>query len=46
MRLVVLAFAMAALAVAAMPCQAAGFRLEAESFIAAHNLGGYVRSTW
>ena len=40
MRLVVLAFAMAALAVAAVPCQAAGFRLEAESMIASNNLGG------
>jgi hypothetical protein len=40
MRLVVVAFTIAAFAGAAAPCQATGFRIEAESMIAAHNLGG------
>jgi hypothetical protein len=44
MRLVALAFAIVVLLTPAAPCTAAGFRIEAESMIATHNLGGYAIS--
>ncbi len=40
MRLLALVVVVVVLAVVAAPCQAAGFRIEAESFIDANDLGG------